>query len=65
MNYDSILRRARKAVANASAKIHASKVHIVDQDTDIKSLAGLVIILADPANNSTQNAAQAKSQATG
>lgn len=62
MNYDSILRRARKAVANASAKIHASKVHIVDQDTDIKSLAGLVIILADPV---CDNTTQAKSQATG
>ncbi|MBT8294379.1 MAG: hypothetical protein KJN70_13985 [Eudoraea sp.] len=62
MNYDSIIRRARKAVQAASAKLHSSKVHIVDQDADIKSLSGLVVILAEI---ECENTTQTKSQATG
>ena len=47
MNYDSILRRVRKAVKNAEAAKSASSVHIVDINTDIENLVGLVIICTE------------------
>lgn len=62
MNYDAILKRARKAVAAATAKINSAKVHVVDHDTDIKSLSGLVVILADM---DSQNTTQANSKPAG
>lgn len=55
MNYDAIIRRAKRAIQSATDKIHGSKVHIVDQDADIKSLSGLVVIIADLTKDNTQN----------
>lgn len=45
MNYDAILKRARKAVEKVESKLHSAKVHLVDNDTDTSKLSGLVIIL--------------------
>ena len=55
MNYDSIIRRVNKAIANASAKLHSARVHIVDIDTDIADKEGLVIILHPDHQKSAQN----------
>jgi len=47
MNYDSILRRVRKAVEKAESRGSASSVHILTIDDSIENLSGLVIILAE------------------
>lgn len=44
MNYDSILKRVRKAVKRIEDRETASSVHIVDIDDNIENLTGLVII---------------------
>lgn len=47
MNYDAIIKRVHKALDKAASRVHGSKVHIVNFDTDVTELAGLVVILAE------------------
>ncbi|MBW1853221.1 MAG: hypothetical protein JRJ00_00820 [Deltaproteobacteria bacterium] len=45
MNYDALIKRAKKAIEVFENKETPSAVHKVDVDTDISKLSGLVVIL--------------------
>lgn len=62
MNYDSILKRANKLIDKAKSRLNISKVHIVNNDSDISKLSGLVIILHPDHKNLLNNHAQAKQE---
>ena len=47
MNYDAIIKRLNRVIDKAASRVHGSKVHIVNFDTDVTELAGLVVILAE------------------
>ena len=47
MNYDAIIKRLNRVIDKAASRVHGSKVHIVNIDTDISNLAGLIVILAE------------------
>ena len=50
MNYDAIIKRLNRVIDKAASRVHGSKVHIVNFDTDVTELAGLVVVLAEPPN---------------
>ena len=54
MNYDAIIKRLNKVIDKAASRVHGSKVHIVNFDTDISKLSGLVVILSEPLKTSHQ-----------
>jgi len=45
MNYDALIKRAKKAIEVAEMKEGASSVHIVTIDDDITELSGLVVVM--------------------
>ena len=45
MGYDSIIKRAKKAIAKAKSICGKAAVHTVTIDDDITKLSGLVIVL--------------------
>lgn len=56
MNYDSIIKRAKKALARAKELCGKSNVHTVTIDDDITKLSGLVVVL-NPNKSPSQLAA--------
>jgi len=54
MNYDQLIKRAKKAIDVASNKETPASVHKVNVDTDISKLSGLVVIY-HPDYSASQN----------
>ena len=50
MNHESLIRRINKAIDAASAKSHASSIHMLTFDKDTSKLSGLVIVLSESCN---------------
>jgi len=45
MNYDQLIKRAKKAIADASAKLSRASVHRATIDDSIEKLNGLVVVM--------------------
>ena len=45
MNYDALIKRAKKAIHNATMKVLPASVHIVTIDDNTEELPGLVVVL--------------------
>lgn len=45
MNYDALIKRAKKAINDATQKEAPASVHKVTIDDDIEKLAGLVVVM--------------------
>ncbi len=45
MNYEALIKRAKKALDDAANRDSASIVHKVDIDTDIAKMNGLVVVM--------------------
>lgn len=61
--YDSLIKRANKLIDKAAAKLHSSRIHLVDDEADISKLQGLVIILNSATSKLPRISNQAESQA--
>lgn len=47
INYDAIVKRARKAIERVEARSKVSDFHFVEEGADIDNLIGLVVIKAE------------------
>lgn len=45
MNYDALIKRAKKAINDATKKEQPASVHKVTIDDSIENLAGLVVVM--------------------
>lgn len=54
-DYSALVKRLNKVIDKAANRVAHSKVHIVAFDVATESLTGLVIILAEPPQEPTEN----------